>query len=180
MNKAAFLDRDGVINQNAPNGGYTTRWEDFHFLPGVPEAIDLLNRASFLVIVATNQRGVAKGLLTLAALEEIHRKMTAQLAAAGARIDNIYYCPHGVDQPCACRKPAPGMLLAASQAHRIDLPNSWMIGDSVSDVEAGRQAGCKTIAIIADPNAPLPANADLSADSLLSAVRKILTLPTSD
>jgi D-glycero-D-manno-heptose 1,7-bisphosphate phosphatase len=177
MNKAAFLDRDGVINQNAPNGGYTTCWEDFHFLPGVAEAIALLNRANYLVIVVTNQRGVAKGLLTIATLEEIHNKMTAQLAAAGARIDAIYYCPHGSDQPCACRKPAPGMLLDAAKAHHIDLPNSWMIGDSVSDIEAGRQAGCKTILISSTPESSEPTiAADLPAYSLHDAVNKLLSL----
>ncbi len=183
MIKAAFLDRDGVINRNAPDGGYTTRWEDFHFLPGVSEAIALLNRHNFLVIVVTNQRGVAKGLLSLATLEEIHTKMTAQLAATGARIDAIYFCPHGADQPCSCRKPSPGMLITAAQDHHISLPNSWMLGDSASDTEAGSQAGCKTIRITSDPIAPQAANvghnvaADFSADSLLSAVQKVLSLP---
>jgi D-glycero-D-manno-heptose 1,7-bisphosphate phosphatase len=176
MNKAAFLDRDGVINPNAPDGGYTTRWEDFHFLPGVAEAIALLNRANYLVIVVTNQRGVAKGLLTIQTLEDIHLKMTTHLAAAGARLDAIYYCPHGSDQPCACRKPSPGMLLSAAHDHDIDLKNSWMIGDTDSDIEAGKHAGCRTIKITNDATGAA-STADYSSVSLLAAVRKVLSFP---
>jgi D-glycero-D-manno-heptose 1,7-bisphosphate phosphatase len=179
MNKAAFLDRDGVINPNAPDGGYTTCWEDFHFLPGVAEAIALLNRANYLVIVATNQRGIAKGLLTIETLEEIHTKMASHLSAAGACIDAIYYCPHGSDEPCACRKPSPGMLLSAAQQFDIDLANSWMIGDSNSDMEAGKSAGCRTIKIVESPQSHQTAavSPDLLAESLLDATRKILGQP---
>lgn len=173
MNKAAFLDRDGVINQSGPDGGYITRWEDFLILPGVPEAIALLNQAKFLVIVVTNQRCVAKGLLSTAGLEDIHNKMTSQLAAEGARIDAVYYCPHGSDQSCSCRKPAPGMLLTAAKEHHLDLTNSWMIGDTDSDMEAGRRAGCKTLKITTDPGAA-HSDTTLFASSLPAAVHEIL------
>src|SRR5664279_3200557 len=133
MNEAAFLDRDGVINKKAPDDGYITRWEDFEFLPGVADAIALLNRAGFLVIVITNQRGIARGLFSLADLTRIHVNMSEKLAVSGAHLDAIYFCPHDKDPPCACRKPAPGMLLAAAAEHNIDLKKSWMIGDSDSD-----------------------------------------------
>ncbi len=176
MNKATFLDRDGVINQSAAEGDYVLRWQDFHLLSGVVEAITLLNRANYLVIVVTNQRCVAKGLLTAESLEDIHLKMTTHLAAAGARLDAIYYCPHGSDQPCACRKPSPGMLLSAAHDHNIDLSNSWMIGDTDSDIEAGKHAGCRTIKITNDATGAA-STADYSSVSLLAAVRKVLSFP---
>ena len=174
MNKAAFLDRDGVINKKAPGEGYITRSEDFQLLPGVAEAISLLNRAGFLVIVVTNQRGIARGLFTHSNLSQIHDKMTRDLAASGARLDAVYFCPHDKEPPCDCRKPSPGMILTAAAEHDIDLCNSWMIGDSESDREAGNRAGCRTFMI--SPQPPNPGNdAGLSADSLLGAVQKIIS-----
>src|SRR5215831_6533466 len=109
MRKAAFLDRDGVINRKAREGEYVTRWEEMEILPEVGKAIALLNQAGFLVIVVTNQRCVAKGLITTGELEVLHRRMLEALANDGARIDAIYYCPHEAQPPCRCRKPKPGM-----------------------------------------------------------------------
>ena len=173
MQRAAFLDRDGVINRGAPEGDYITRWEDVEFLPGVPEAIGLLNCSGFLVIIVTNQRCVAKGLITAEALNALHRKMRSELALAGARIDEVYCCPHDVQPPCGCRKPAPGMLLEAARARDIALPESWMIGDSESDIEAGRKAGCKTARIVRGHQ--LSGNiSDVIAPSLADAVRQLL------
>jgi len=176
MKKAAFLDRDGVINRKAPGGGYITCVEDLHILPGVSEAIALLNRAGLLAVVVTNQRCIAMGLLTAEGLSQIHNKMTSDLAAAGAHLDAIYFCPHDVDPPCDCRKPSPGMLLAAAGQHGIDLANSWMIGDSASDSQAGKHAGCRTITL-ASQAISVHTHPDLVADSLLDAVRKLLSLP---
>ncbi len=174
MKRAVFLDRDGVINHKAAEGEYVTRWEDFHFLPGAVEAISSLDRAGWSVIVISNQRCVAKGLLTIAELEAIHQKMLEELARAGAKLDGIYYCPHDGESLCLCRKPSPGMLLTAAQEHQIDLTSSWMVGDSESDIEAGKRAGCGTVRIIAD----LPAEnegADCFARSLLEASKRVLT-----
>lgn len=174
MKRAVFLDRDGVINRKAAEGEYVTRWEDFHFLPGVAEAISLLERAGWSVIVISNQRCVAKGLLTIAELETIHRKMLEELARSGAKLDGIYYCPHDKEPPCACRKPSPGMLLTAAEEHQIDLASSWVVGDSENDMEAGKRAGCRTVRIVAN----LPAGndrADCFARSLLEASGKVLT-----
>ena len=176
MNKAAFLDRDGVINKKAPGDGYITRAEDFELLPEVPEAIVLLNRAGFLVIVVTNQRGIARGLYSQADLADIHNKMKNDLAAMGARIDDVYSCPHDREPPCACRKPSPGMLLTAAAEHDIDLQNSWMIGDSESDREAGIRAGCRTVAISSHTPFANEVTQDLQAESLLAAAKKILSL----
>jgi D-glycero-D-manno-heptose 1,7-bisphosphate phosphatase len=173
MKKAAFLDRDGVINRKAPDGGYITRWEDFQILPGVSEAIALLNATGFQVIVASNQRGVAKGLYSIAALDEIHSQMRRALASGNARVDAVYYCPHDIFPPCTCRKPAPGMLLTAAIEHNIDLANSWMIGDSSTDVEAGKRAGCKSI-LLASRSDAAGLTPDFQMDSLLAAAKRVV------
>lgn len=172
MNRAVFLDRDGVINRKADEGEYITRWEEFHFLPGVAEGIALLNKAGWSVIVISNQRCVAKGLLTIEELESIHRRMREELLAAGARLAGIYYCPHEKEPVCNCRKPAPGMLLKAARDHRIDLQVSWMIGDSETDVEAGKRAGCKTARLVANPELA-NGDADFFAGSLVDACMRI-------
>ena len=178
MTRAVFLDRDGIINRKPPEGQYVTRWEDFHILPGVAEGIALLKRAGFYVIVVTNQRCIAKGLMTVADLEKMHRRMSDSLARAGAIIDGIYYCPHEMEPSCSCRKPAPGMLLDAARSRGIELRASWMIGDSDIDVEAGRRAGCKTARLWTtdEPgrySAP-PSCADIVVPSFLDAVHQIL------
>ena len=173
MVRAAFLDRDGVINCKPPEGLYVTRWEEWHFLPGAAKAIGLLNRAGFRVIVVSNQRCVAKGLITPRELDAMHQRMCDELAAAGARIDGIYYCPHENQPSCGCRKPAPGMLLAAARTHRIDLAASWMIGDSDIDVQAGRNAGCRT-ARLRRSDETTRDDTDVLAPSLLEAVSQIL------
>ena len=175
MNKATFLDRDGVINRKAPEGQYVTRWEDMELLPGTCEAIRLLNHAGYLVVVVSNQRCVAKGCVTEGQLESMHARMRGEFEAGGATINAIYYCPHEKQPPCFCRKPKPGMLLLAAQTHDVDLAVSWMIGDSESDVEAGRTAGCHTVRVMGD-NSCADGRADLVAVSLFDAAHKILRL----
>src|SRR5579885_2471333 len=101
-NKAVFLDRDGVINRKPREGSYVTRLQEMEFLPDVAEAITLLNTARFLVIVVTNQRCIARGMLKEYELEEIHHQMSIKLGTAGAKIDGIYYCPHEEEPPCSC------------------------------------------------------------------------------
>jgi D-glycero-D-manno-heptose 1,7-bisphosphate phosphatase len=173
MKRAAFLDRDGVINRAASEGKYITRWEEMCFLRGVVEAIRLLNTSGFLVIVVTNQRCVAKGLITVEDLELLHQKMCGKLGAMGATIDGVYFCPHDIEPPCSCRKPAPGMLLEAARDHNITLYESWMVGDSTSDIKAGINAGCKTARVIR--NRKLSGDSgDVNAPSLLDVVRKIV------
>jgi D-glycero-D-manno-heptose 1,7-bisphosphate phosphatase len=173
VNRAAFLDRDGVINQRAPEGQYITRWEELHFLPGVPEAIALLNRSNFLVIVVSNQRCVASGLTTAGEVDSLHERMCHVLAEKDARIDAVYYCPHELQPACDCRKPQPGMLLKAARAHEINLPESWMIGDSDIDIEAGKNAGCKTARLM-ESSSKERCVADISANSLLGIVQRVL------
>ena len=178
MNRAIFLDRDGVINQRPVEGEYITRWEDFRLLPGVAESISLLNRAGYRVIVITNQRCVAKQQITEAALQEMHRRMLETLSPQGATVDAVYYCPHDHEPACQCRKPEPGMILEAARAWGIDLKASWMVGDSASDIEAGRRSGCKTI-YVGGTMAETLAGADFTVASLLDAVRKVLALEQS-
>jgi D-glycero-D-manno-heptose 1,7-bisphosphate phosphatase len=182
MSKAVFLDRDGVINQKPHGGEYITSWEDFHILPGVAEGITLLNKAGYMVLVVTNQRCVANGLLSVADLEKIHEQMLQALLRAGAQLDAIYYCPHDYEHSCGCRKPAPGMLLEAARVRGVDLRSSWMIGDSEIDVQAGMNAGCKTARVSTErENRDAIGNAlrnsgrvEIVASSLLDSVRQIL------
>ena len=145
MNKAVFLDRDGVINQKAPEHDYIKNWDEFHFLPSVKEAIRRIRENGYLVIVVTNQRGIARGLMTEKDLKEIHRKMCEELQKCGAYIDDIFYCPHDIKDNCTCRKPQPGMLIQAQNKWDIDFAQSYIIGDSDSDIEAGRRVGCQGI-----------------------------------
>jgi D-glycero-D-manno-heptose 1,7-bisphosphate phosphatase len=179
MKRAAFLDRDGVINRKAPEGEYVTSWEQLELLPRTREAVRLLNQAGFLVVVVSNQRCVAKGCITASELESIHARMCQEFEAAQATIDAIYYCPHEIKPPCSCRKPRPGMLLCAARTHDLDLAASWMIGDSEGDVEAGRTAGCYTIRVKGDNNS-IGGDADVVASSLFDAVNRILQVRTAD
>jgi D-glycero-D-manno-heptose 1,7-bisphosphate phosphatase len=139
-----FLDRDGVINRKRDDD-YVKHWSEFEFLPGVKEALQMLTENNYRLIVVTNQRGVARGWMTEADVQDIHARMLA--AIVPARIAAIYYCPHDQDQ-CDCRKPKTGLFRQAQRDFPdIDFARSVMIGDSASDVEAGAMLGCHTIYI---------------------------------
>lgn len=149
--KAIFLDRDGTINKMS---GFITKPEQFELIPGAAEAIKLINKSGYLAIVVTNQPVIARGECTFEELQIVHDKMETELGKAGAFIDAIYVCPHHTDKgfegerleykcDCQCRKPHPGLLLQAAQDFNIDLSESYMIGDSHRDVEAGNNAGVK-------------------------------------
>lgn len=159
---ALFVDRDGVINVAPPVGQYVTRPEELELRPGVVEALRLARGAGYLIIVITNQRGVSLGLMTMEDLEAVHARMREELARGGAQVDDIYVCPHGLDDDCECRKPKPGMILAAAEKWGIELSQSFVLGDSDRDLEAGRRAGCRTIRIT-DQYGPLEAVFDILA-----------------
>jgi D-glycero-D-manno-heptose 1,7-bisphosphate phosphatase len=149
---AVFLDRDGTINVEKE---YLHRVEDFDFIPGAPEAIRRLKEAGFLIIVVTNQSGVARGYYPVSAVETLHRHMQEELGKYGTAVDAFYLCPHhprdGVGEyriDCACRKGHPGMLLQAAADLAIDLKNSWMVGDKAVDIEAGERAGCTPVLVL--------------------------------
>jgi len=178
--KAVFLDRDGVINVEK---GYVHRVEEFELLPDAPEAIRLLNEAGFLVVVVTNQSGVARGYYTLETVRSLHRHLDALLADHSARIDAYYICPHhpehGIGElkvTCACRKPLPGMLEQAATELAINLPASYMIGDKPTDTAAALAAGCHPLFLqtcFGSPDVEPPEGVPVFSD-LLAAVRAIL------
>jgi D-glycero-D-manno-heptose 1,7-bisphosphate phosphatase len=173
MVRAVFLDRDGVINRKAPEGHYVTQWADVELFPGGAEAVKRIREGGFLVVVVSNQRAVAKGLVSQAGLQSLHQRMWQELFRGEKGFDAVYYCPHDNDPPCGCRKPQPGMLLAAARDHGIDLTGSWMVGDSESDVQAGQRAGCRTIRI-GSADVSFTTAADGVAESLAQAVDVIL------
>lgn len=147
MRRFVFLDRDGVVNRYR-HMRWVNAWPDFEFAPGALEALRRLALAGCDAIVLSNQAGVDLGHMDSAALAEITRRMVAEVAAAGGRIADVLYCPHRPDAGCACRKPAPGLLLEAARRHGVDLASTWFVGDGRSDVEAGRAAGCRTILVL--------------------------------
>lgn len=153
--KAIFLDRDGTINKYV---GFLRDINDFELISGVAEAIKKINESGYLAIVVTNQPVIARGEVSVAQLNEIHRKMATELGKAGAYIDAIYYCPHHPDKgfegeipelkiDCDCRKPKPGMLLQAAKDFNIDLSKSFIVGDSDSDIKAGEAVGCISLKV---------------------------------
>lgn len=149
--KTAFLDRDGVINQKAPEGDYVSRPEDLKLLKGATHAIARLNRAGVRVVVVTNQRGVALGFYGTDDVRAIQAALEKLLAADGAHLDGFYFCPHDVGA-CDCRKPLTGLFeQARADFPEIDAAGSVMIGDSLSDIEFGRALGMRTILIEGNP-----------------------------
>lgn len=175
--KAVFLDRDGTINKYV---GFLRDIDKFELIPGVAEAIRVINESGYLAIVVTNQPVIARGEVTVKQLQLIHNKMETLLGAEGAYLDAIYYCPHHPHKgyegevpelkiDCDCRKPKPGMLIKAAEDFNIDLSQSWMIGDGENDVRAGKAAGCRTALIGAEGYGQ-----DMTAGSLFQAVEQIL------
>lgn len=180
MLRAVFLDRDGTINVEKK---YLYQIAEFEFIPGVVEAVRMLNEAGFLVVVVTNQSGVARGYYTEDDVENLHRHVADELDKSGAWIDAWLYCPHHPDGrgsyslPCSCRKPLPGMLKEAARLYDIDLAASVMIGDKLADVSAGLAAGCRTILVRtgygADDESQV-SNSTAVFDDLLSAVKSLI------
>lgn len=151
MRKTIFIDRDGVINKD-PGGwtehSYVTRWEDFHFLPGVKEALKQLSENGYDIIIISNQGGVSKEYFSKASLDEITGKMLREIEAAGARISKTYYCIHQDSDNCDCRKPKTGMFRQAERELGIKSKGAYFIGDGKVDVEAGKSMGMKTALVL--------------------------------
>ena len=171
-----FLDRDGVINKDMDSKPLC---KDFELLDGVAEAIKSINKSDYLSVVVTNQPMIAKGFVTFEEVENTHKKMETLLGEQHAYLNGIYYCPHHPEKgfdgeikelkiDCECRKPKAGMLFKATKDLNIDLENSWMIGDSQRDIDAGKNANCRTISIKKD------LGADYIAQDLKDAVNYIL------
>lgn len=146
---AVFLDRDGTINEEV---GYIRDLEHLRLIPGAAAAISLLNGQHIPVIVISNQSGAARGYYPVSWIEHLHEHLVAMLAAEGAQVDAIYYCPHlpegivpQLAHTCECRKPQPGLLIQAAREHHLSLAGSTMIGDKAVDVDAARRAGCQAV-----------------------------------
>lgn len=161
LQKAVFLDRDGTINKHK---GFITKPDEIELIDGAAEAISRFNVMGYLVIIVTNQPVIARGECTVGGLKEIHNRLETLLGKKGAYIDGIYYCPHHPDKgfegeikelktECKCRKPAPGLLLKAQGDLGVDMSESFMVGDSSRDIEAGKNAGCVSVLLSAKKNA---------------------------
>ncbi|WP_020409166.1 D-glycero-beta-D-manno-heptose 1,7-bisphosphate 7-phosphatase [Hahella ganghwensis] len=145
MNKLIILDRDGVINQDSDD--YVKSLDEWHPIPGSIEAIARLTKAGFLVAVATNQSGVARGYFTEQTLHDMNKKMLDLVEEAGGSIDAIAYCPHGPEDHCDCRKPAPGLIYQIEEKLHHKAQGAFFVGDSLRDLEAAREAGCYPILV---------------------------------
>lgn len=145
LKPAVFLDRDGVINENRLD--YVKSWSEVSLIAGALDALRALSRLNWPIVVISNQSAIGRGLTTRDAVDDIHRRLSEEVAAAGGRINAFYYCPHRPGEGCDCRKPAPGLLLRASRELSIDLRRSFMVGDSADDMSAAVAAGCKPILV---------------------------------
>jgi len=142
---AVFLDRDGVLNYNRRD--HIKAPDELVLIPGAAEAVAALKQAGWLVIIISNQSGLARGLFDRESLAAITGKLRAALEAAGGSPDGIYYCPHATGAGCDCRKPAPGMAMQAAREHNLELTRSYMVGDKACDVECGRAVGMRTVLV---------------------------------
>jgi len=171
---AVFLDRDGTLNVPAAEHQYITGPEHFVWLDGAREAIKSLSDLGYLLTVVSNQRGVGRGLVKVSAVEEIENQIQADLASVGCSISAFRYCFHLNADACSCRKPAPGMILDLANDLDLALEASWMVGDSETDVQAGRAAGCRTALI---GGSAAGSGADLVVASLSEFARTLAATP---
>jgi D-glycero-D-manno-heptose 1,7-bisphosphate phosphatase len=179
LRRAVFLDRDGTIGEEM---GYVNHVDRFQIFPYAAEAIRQLNLAEIPVVVVTNQSGIARNIFPESLVHEVHKKMVAQLAAGGAWIDAIYFCPHKSEDACECRKPNPGLLQQAAREHALDLTASWVVGDRYADLEMAYAAGARGILVMTGygrgeyelHRSTWPRQPDAMAENLSEAVRRIL------
>lgn len=157
-----FFDRDGIVNTSPGPGKYVERLEQFFLEPAFVDSLRVTARKGYDAVIVTNQRGVARGLMTMDTVNEIHDKLVADLAAHGLGLLDILVCADESDASPR-RKPNPGMLFEAARKHGLDLADSWMIGDHPRDVEAGHRAGCRTVFV---GSAPAPSAADFRVDDM--------------
>ena len=177
-----FLDRDGTLNEEV---GYLNHIDRFRMFPFVGTAIRRLNQAGLAVIVVSNQSGVARGYFPESFVQQVNQRMLRELDSAGARIDGIYYCPHGSSDACECRKPKTGMIEQAAKEHNLDVARSYVVGDRYGDVELAHRAGCKSIFVRTGYGLgeetwhvkEWPHQPDVIVDDLQQAVDWILTQP---
>jgi D-glycero-D-manno-heptose 1,7-bisphosphate phosphatase len=180
LKKVVFLDRDGTINRDSPD--YVKSRAEFEFIPGAIAAVSELTGGGFTCMVITNQSALARGFISNAELDAMHAMMCDEIAAAGGKIADVFFCPHMPEDNCGCRKPAPGLLLRAQKKYAIDLADAVMVGDSAKDIECGRTAGCgRTVLVKSGRDADVEKQlhkkqlaADYVAQDLLEAARWII------
>jgi D-glycero-D-manno-heptose 1,7-bisphosphate phosphatase len=177
MKKAIFLDRDGVINKKPKEHDYVKRWEEMKILPGAKKALTLIKQSGYLAVVITNQRGVARKMMTHEDLRDMHMKLNEKMKG---QIDAFYYCHHEVFENCECRKPKPGLLHKAAAELDIDLEQSWMIGDSESDIECGFAAGTKVKMVETDGNLFLEVKQIIGSSKNRSSRVKLVSYGTKE
>ena len=168
--KLVILDRDGTINHDSDE--FIKSPEEWQALPGALEAVGRLNHAGYHVVLATNQSGLGRGLLDVASLNAIHKRMLKQLAAVGGRIDAIFYCPHAPEDACTCRKPLPGLIEQVADRFGIDVKDVPFVGDSLRDMQAAHAAACSPHLVLTGRHAHLasqPLPADFPADTRVHA-----------
>lgn len=144
--RAIFLDRDGVICENRSD--HVKSWDEFRFLPGAKHSLAALSRLGLPVVVITNQAVIGREIVPASVVDDIHRRMMAEVEAYGGRIDRVVYCPHRPEDGCGCRKPEPGMLFQVAIEMGIDLSRSYLVGDAATDLVAGRRAGCQSFLVL--------------------------------
>ena len=182
--KAIFLDRDGVINESPGEGKYLTSWEDFRFLPGIKPALRMLSDNGFELFVISNQAGVSKGIFSRENLERITKNMLSELKKENILLSGVQYCIHKSEDNCTCRKPKTGMVdklirQSKKEGKDIELPESYLIGDTIRDIETGRAAGLKTILVFSGKEKPENKNSwqimpDFTARDLTEAAQIIM------
>jgi D-glycero-D-manno-heptose 1,7-bisphosphate phosphatase len=143
--QAVFLDRDGTINRERAD--YVKSWQEYEWLPGSLAALTALARLDVPIFVVTNQSAVGRGILDGGALDAIHAQLRAEVVAAGGRLDGFLVCPHAPQDHCTCRKPQPGLLLAAARLYHLELSRCVFVGDTVTDMQAAVAAGCASILV---------------------------------
>jgi D-glycero-D-manno-heptose 1,7-bisphosphate phosphatase len=146
VNGAVFLDRDGVLIENV--AAYVRAWPDVVFIPGALAALARLSASPYTVVIVTNQSVVGRGIIPLQLAQEINRRLVDTIAGAGGRVDGLFMCPHAPHDRCDCRKPRPGLLFQAAAALAIDLGRSVLVGDALSDIQAGQAAGVRTNVLV--------------------------------
>jgi D-glycero-D-manno-heptose 1,7-bisphosphate phosphatase len=174
-----ILDRDGVLNREAPDGGYVREPAEFRWLPGALEALALMRQAGLYLSVVTNQSGVGRGLMSLEQLAAVHAHMQSEAAAHGAALDAVLFCPHTPGEGCSCRKPAPGLIRTAIARSGIAPADTLVVGDDNRDLEAARQAGVAAALVRTGKGRQTEAlicNAGVAAyDDLLQLARTLVT-----
>jgi histidinol-phosphate phosphatase family protein len=169
-NKAIFLDRDGTINVDK---NYIYKAEDLEIIPHVVEGLKLLKQAGYKLIIVTNQSGIGRGYYTAEDYINFRNELLKRLNKRGVFLSGDYRCPHIEEDNCNCRKPKTGMLEEAARDFNLDLKECWMIGDSLSDIQAGKNAGCRTIHVLTGEHEPI-SYADFVAINMIEAANYIL------